>query len=170
MKIAVLSIFFCALLSCNQKANNKKEQTPIMTLKDSVFRIAIDGVFKSSQDFKLSFIDVNGLESSFSGTIKGNHKLQRKIVEFPKKVLPSTFKLKFENVADSIFIPKYTLAYNGDKLIIKDTAVVVYFNRSKNILYDENNKQIIVLPYFKADTYFETNIELRNRLYNRYIK
>jgi len=130
-----------------------------------------DATIHNNDEIQLTFNDIEG-EDSISKKVKGRKKRgQRVSFSFPDETIPYSFKLSLNSEKENtVEFERIVLNRKNDRIIIKDSALLVYFNL-KNLKYNFEGKKIIlekISANQKAELASKDNLNLR--VENRYSK
>jgi hypothetical protein len=170
-------IFIIVLVSftgCKDQQPNAKETMEDKQTKnknDYDLKLFFDGVFSNDDEVILHYEDIEGMDS-IRKSLKGMpNNWQRVAYRFPEEIIPYGFSLTFsEESTNKIKFDKIVLNRRDDRIIIKDSALLVYF-KLKNLQYRFEENELILEKLAnneRAEIISKEN--LNNRIENRYIQ
>ena len=134
-------------------------------------KLFFDGTIQNDDEIQLAFKDIEG-ENHLSKKIKGSDsRWQRISFSFPEESIPYSFRLSLNNnESNKIKFDKIVLNRKNDRIIIRDSALLVYFEL-KNLKHEFEGKKLIlekISANQKAELVSKDN--LNSRIENRYSK
>lgn len=165
-------ILLSILYSCGERSSKSKEtlnQEKVIEKKDNNIKIFFDGFFTNNDKLILTFNDMEGTDSIIKNIKAMPNNWQRIEFEFPQETIPYSFKFSLsKNSPNKIKFDKIVLNRQGNRIIIKDSTLLVYF-KLKNfnhhfaddtIVLDKGNEGLVPELISKDN--------LNSRIINRY--
>lgn len=169
VSLVIISVF---IFGCkdNTAASNAAETVKKSSVeKSNNLNLYLDGYFHVDNEIKLTFKDFEGTDSIVK-KIKGMpNNWQRVEFNFPEETIPYTFNLSFLDKRQSqINLDKIVLNRENDRIIIKDSALLVYF-QLKNFTHKfEGDKLILNKKENTVVSQLVAKENLTSRVGNRY--
>jgi hypothetical protein len=149
------------------------KETPKELLKDSTFRVFIDGFVEKDLKANLLYKNASGTYDTLTKQVPKRTQEQRITFELPKHLVPQQFKIVFNDNShispETVELKRIVLNKNVDRIVIEDTALAVYFNGGKDFKFDPDNRYLSGAQKAKQ-LQIETKENLENRIINRYLR
>lgn len=155
----------------NNTPSEKKTKENKKINDENNLKLFFDGTIQNDDEIQLAFKDIEG-ENHLSKKIKGSDsRWQRISFSFPEESIPYSFRLSLNNnESNKIMFDKIVLNRKNDRIIIRDSALLVYFEL-KNLKHEFEGKKLIlekISANQKAELVSKDN--LNSRIVNRYSK
>lgn len=165
IRLFIMVAILFAMYSCEKNKKNGSHDFPDQEVTSNL-NVFLDGVIHESTEIKLFFSDSTGNDSLMQNVKGRPRKLQRVSFQIPNGRVPEDLRFELESV-NRIDFDKLVFNRNDDRIILRDSAFLVYFNL-RNFKVQFNNEKIELLNESKDDAAFIAKQNLISRLNNRY--
>lgn len=165
--LVLVSFMGCKDQKSEAKETTENEQTNNENSRD--LKLFFDGVFSNDDEVVLHFEDIEGMDSIRNSLNGMPNNWQRVAYRFPEETIPYRFSLIFsEESTNKIKFDKIVLNRKDDRIIIKDSTLLVYF-KLKNLQHRfEGNKLILEKSSQNGSAEIISKENLNSRIENRY--
>ena len=162
--LCVSVLVVCGLAGC--KKSNNPSNGPSPSDLGSDLKFFFDGVIHESTEATFTFSDSIGEERRVQA-IKGRpKKIQRLTFQIPEGRTPDAIEMEMDKVK-RIDFDKVVFNRANDRIVLKDSAFLVYF-KLRNFKVQFENDKIILINDSNTAAGFNAKQNLISRLKNRY--
>src|SRR5690606_3578347 len=146
------------------------KQTANQLKANDDLNLFFDGNFDFNGDITLFFDSETKNDSILHTVKKMPNNWQRVGYKFPGNIVPSKVTITLPSQSETaIQFDKIVFNKNNDRIIIKDSALLVYFNLKNLNPHFINNKVLLKKKDSNEVASLESKLNLINRLQNRYL-